>query len=119
MFFLEYLNVFYLILVHFLILSFYGKCFWSFHDGDFCCVGARISTLLSIADGSDPYVFRRRMEKTRCVEEEMDEKMFISRQSRHVFFVIIMIKVLCPTLYFDLACKQFCFPPRKCYKWEK
>ena len=40
------------------------------------------------------------MEKTRSVNEEMEGKLFISRQSRHIFFVIIMIKVLFPTLYF-------------------
>ena len=39
------------------------------------------------------------MEKARSVEEEMEGKLFISRQSRHISFVIIMIKVLFPTLY--------------------
>ena len=38
------------------------------------------------------------MEKTRSVKEEMEGKLFISRQSRHIFFVNIMIKVL----YFSL-----------------
>ena len=75
-----------------------------------------MSTLISISDWSDPYIFRRKMEKTRSVKEEMDGKMFVSRQSRHASFVMIMIKVLFPTLYLYLACKQFCFPPRKKYK---
>ena len=56
------------------------------------------------------------MEKTRSVKEEMEGNLFISRQSRHIFFVIIMIKALFPTLYLYLACKQLCFPPRKRYK---
>ena len=43
-------------------------------------------------------------------------QLFISRQSRHISFVIIMNKVLFPTLYLYLACKQLCFPPRKRYK---
>ena len=51
---------------------------------------------MSISDGSDRTFFRRKMEKTRSVKEEMEGKLFISRQSRHIFFVIIMIKVLFP-----------------------
>ena len=44
----------------------------------------------------------------------MDGKVFIPRQSRHLFPLINnMIKVLFPCLYFDPACKQLCFPPRK------
>ena len=50
------------------------------------CVGAEITTLISISHGSDSYFFRRKMEKTRSVKEEMDGEMFISRQSRHLFF---------------------------------
>ena len=38
------------------------------------------------------------MVKTRSVKEEMEGKLFVSRQSRHISFVIIMIKVLFPTL---------------------
>ena len=116
MIFFEYFSVFYLILVHFSILSSDGKSFWSFVYVIIYCVGAGISTLISISDWSDPYIFRRKMEKTRSVKEEMEGKLFISRQSRHISFVIIMIKVLFPTLYFYLACKQLCFPPRKRYK---
>ena len=41
------------------------------------------------------YFFRRKMEKTRSVREEMDGEVFISRQSRHAFPLINnMIKVL-------------------------
>ena len=40
------------------------------------------------------------MEKTRSVKEEVKGRVFISRQSRHFSFVIIMNKVLFPTLYF-------------------
>ena len=48
-------------------------------------VGAGITTLMSISDGSDPYFFRRKMEKRRSVKGEMEGEMFISRQSRHLF----------------------------------
>ena len=72
-------------------------------------------TLISISDWSDPYISRRKMEKTRFVKEEMDGEVF-SRQSRHISFAFIMIKALFPNLYFYLACKQLCFPPRKRYK---
>ena len=53
------------------------------------------------------------MQQTLSVKEEMEGKLFISRQSRHISFVIIMIKVLLLTLYLYLACKQLCFPPEK------
>ena len=49
---------------------------------------------MSLSDGLDRYIFRRMIEKTRSVKEQMDGMMFISRQSRHIPFVIIMIKVL-------------------------
>ena len=110
-----YFSVFYLILVYFSILSSYGKSFWLFVYVIIYCVGAGIITLISISDWSDPWIFRQKMEKTPSVKEEMEGKSFISRQSRHISFVIIMIKVLFPTLYIYLACKQLCFPPRKRY----
>ena len=113
MVFYDYFSVLYLILVHFSILSSYGKLFWSFVYVIILCVGGGMSTLMSISDWSDPYVFPRKMEKTRSVKEEMDGKMFISRQSQHISFVIVMSEVLFPTLYFYLVCKQFCFPPKK------
>ena len=91
MIFYEYFSVLYLILVHSLILSSYGKCFWSFVYVIIYCVGVGISTLISISDWSDPYIFRRKMEKTRSVKEEMEGNVFISRQSWHIFFVSIMI----------------------------
>ena len=116
MIFHDYVSIFYLILLHFSLLSSYGKYYWSFVYVIIYCVGAGINTLISISDWSDPYIFRRKMEKTRSVKEEMEGKLFISRQIRHIFFEIIMIKVLFPTLYLYLACKQLCFPPRKGYK---
>ena len=51
---------------------------------------------MSISDGLDPYVFRRKMEKTRSMEEQMDGEVFISRQSRHFPFIDNMIKVIFP-----------------------
>ena len=116
MIFYENFSVFYLILVHFSLLSSYGKSFWPSVYVILYCVGAGISLLISISYCSDPYIFHWQMEKTRSVKEEMEGKLFNSRQSRYISFVIIMIKVVFPTLYFYLACKQFCFPPRKKYK---
>ena len=49
------------------------------------CVGAGITTLMSISNGSDRTFFCRKMERTRSVREEMDGRVFISRQSRHHF----------------------------------
>ena len=54
----------------------------------YLCVGAGITTLMSFSDGSDRTLFCRKMEKTRSVREEMDGRVFISRQSRHLFFDI-------------------------------
>ena len=100
MIFKDYFSVFYLILVHFSVLSSHGKSFCSFVYVITYYVGAGVSTLISISDCSDPYIFRRNMEKTRSVKEEVEGKLFISRQSRHISFVFIMSKVLVPTLYF-------------------
>ena len=49
------------------------------------CVGAGISSLMSISDGLDSYIFRRKMEMTRSVREEVYEKVFISRESWNFF----------------------------------
>ena len=51
---------------------------------------------MPISDGLGPYFFRRKMEKTRFMREEMDKKVFISRQSRPFSFIDNMIKVLFP-----------------------
>ena len=60
------------------------------------CVGAGITTLLSIFDGLNPHFFCRKIEKTRSMKEEMDGEVFISRQSWHFSFIDNMIKVLFP-----------------------
>ena len=117
--FLSFFSVFYLVWVYFSLFSFYRKSFWSFVYVINYCVGAGLSTLISFSDWSDPYNFRRKMDKTRSVKEELERKLFISRQSRHISFVNIMIKVLFPTLYLYLACKHLCVPPWKGYKKEK
>ena len=54
----------------------------------YLCVGAGTTTLMSISDGLDRTLFCRKMERTRSVREEMDGRVFISRQSRHLFFDI-------------------------------
>ena len=40
---------------------------------------------MSISDGLDSYILRRKIKKTQSVKEEMDERVFISRQSRYLF----------------------------------
>ena len=49
--------------------------------------------------------FQSKMGKTRFLTEEMDGKVFDSRQSTHISFVINMTKVLFPTLDFHLTYK--------------
>ena len=69
-----------------LLVSCYGKTVWSIVYVIIYCVGSGITTWMSISDGLDPYFFRRKMEKTRSMKEEMDGEVFISRQSREIFF---------------------------------
>ena len=73
MIFFAYFSVFRLILVHFSILSSYGKSFWLFAYVVIYRVGAGLSTLITISHWSDPYIFRRKMKKTRSVNEKMEE----------------------------------------------
>ena len=47
---------------------------------------------MSISDGLDPRFFRRKMEETRSMKEEMDGEVFVFRQSRHFSFVDFMIQ---------------------------
>ena len=83
MIFYEYFSVFYLFLVLFLILSSYGNSFWSLVYVVTYCVDAGISTLITISDWSNPYIFRRKMEKTRSVKEKMEGKLFILPESAY------------------------------------
>ena len=63
---------------------------------------------MSTSDGLDPYVFCRKMEKTRSMKEEKDGQVFIPRHSWHFPFIDNMIKVLSLYFYLNLACKQLC-----------
>ena len=67
----------------FLFISSSGKPVSSFVYVIICCVTAGITSLMSISDGLDPLFFRRKMEKTRSINEEMDGEVFIPRQSPH------------------------------------
>ena len=58
------------------------------------CVGAGISTLLSIADGLGSYFFRRKTEKTQPMWEEMDGYVFFPPGSASFVFIVNMIEVL-------------------------
>ena len=80
----------------FLLLFSHGKPVWSFVYVFIYCVGAEIPTLMSISDGLEPYFFRRKMEKTQSMKEEMNEEVFNSRQSRHFSFIKNVINVLFP-----------------------
>ena len=91
--------LFFLILIistDLMIFSYYGKSFDLFVDAIILCVGAGVSNLMSIFYGFSQYFLRQKMEKTRPMKGEMDGDVFISRQSRHFFFINGMIKVLFP-----------------------
>ena len=51
---------------------------------------------MSISDDLDPSFFRRKMEKTRSMRDEIDGEVFIFCQSRHFSFIDNMIKVFSP-----------------------
>ena len=76
--------------------SSYGKPFDLVFCAKIYCIGEGISTLMSFSDGLDPYVVRRKMEKTRSMMEEINVKVFIFRPNWLFSFVNIMIKVLIP-----------------------
>ena len=77
-------------------------------------VGAGISTLMSIFDGLGPSIFCRKMEKARPMREEMDGKVvFFPARVGTLTFDAILFDSTFPYLYFDMACKQLCFPPGK------
>ena len=80
--------------MHSLIFSSYGKQFLSFVDGAIYCVGAGMTTLMSISEGLGPYNFCREMEKTRFIKEKLNGQVNISRQIRHFSFIDIIIKAL-------------------------
>ena len=65
------------------ILSLLWKIFWFCICTNIYCVDAGISKLVSISDGLGPYIFRRKIDETERMKEEMDGTVFISRWSRH------------------------------------
>ena len=80
----------------------------------FYCVGAGRTTLMSISDETDRTFFCRKMGKTRSVREEMDGRVFISRQSRHLFTLINnMIIVLFPFCTLIWHVNNYVFSPMK------
>ena len=84
----EIMNSFNLIisnLMNFIRVFFLWKISWSLAYTNIYCVGAEKSTLMSNFDWVGSYIFRRMMEKTRLVMEEMDGKVFISHQSWNFF----------------------------------
>ena len=80
----------------FLLFSSCGKLLSFFVYVIIYCVGAGITTLMSYSDRLDPYLFRRKMEKTRSMKKKMDGEVFVSRQSRHFSFIDKNTKALFP-----------------------
>ena len=56
-------------------------------------VGARVNNLLSSSDGLALSIFCRKMEKPPPMREEMEERLFVSPQSRHFDFDVVSCKV--------------------------
>ena len=74
--------------------------------------------MISFLDGKNPYSFRRKMGRTRSMEEKMNGELFISRQSRLFSLIDNMMTVILPYLYLELACKQLRFHPEKGINWR-
>ena len=78
-------------------------------------VGAGINTLMSISDGLGPSILCRKMEKVGASYEGRNgwkSCLFPARVGTLTFDAILFDSTF-PLLYFDLACKQLCFPPGK------
>ena len=71
-------------LLNLLVFSHYGKTFLCLFMLHFFCVGAGTRTLMSFSDGLGSFSFRRKMEKTQLMREEMDRKVLFSSQSWHL-----------------------------------
>ena len=68
---------------------------------------------MSISDEIGPFIFRRDVEKTLFMRNELDGKMNILRPSPHVLLFEFNVKVLLPFLHLDLDCKQLSFSIKK------
>ena len=69
---------------------------WFFVYIDFFCVGAGISTLISISDGLGSYFFPRKIESTKPMREKMDGRCLFPARVGICVFIVDMIKVLFP-----------------------
>ena len=99
----------------FLLFSSYGKPLSSDVYVIIYCIGAGKTTLMSISEGLDPYFFRRKMEKTRSMKEEMDGEVFISHQSWHLSFLVNTIKILLPICTLNWRVNNYEYEKRKYY----
>ena len=62
---------------------------------------------MSISDGLGPYILHPEKEKTLHMREDMDGKVFLSRQSRLFSFLVNMIKVLLPICTLTSPAKNY------------
>ena len=100
--------------VEFFVISFYGKSFRCFVEALIYCVGARITTWMSISDGLDLYLFlsverwrRRGSWKKKCTEK------CFSLQSPHFSFRENKNKVLFPILTLNKRVHMYVSRQRK------
>ena len=56
------------------------------------CAGGGTSTLMSISDGICPYILSKDG-KNAAYGRKINGKVFISRQSRHFLFIVIVINI--------------------------
>ena len=53
-------------------------------------VSAGLSTLISVSGGLRSYFFRRKMEKAQSMRHEVDGKVFVCHQSRHILSLLLL-----------------------------
>ena len=90
------LFLFYFLLMIFIKFSLYETSSDFLVYTIFQCVGVGLSILMSIYYRLGRYFFRRKIEKTRHMEREIDGKVFFSRQFGRVFFQTVYLKYCFP-----------------------
>ena len=90
-----------------------GKTFYIVLCTNICFVGAGKSTLMSTSDGLGPYFFRRKVEKTQPMKDQMYGEVFLSRQRQHFFFIVNMTELTFAICTLTLRVKNYVFAKEK------
>ena len=95
------------------LISFFGELLSSFVYVIISCVGIGITTLMSISDRSDPYLFLSKDGKNAVHEGRNGRRGVYFTPESELSLYRKHDSSTFHYLYLDLACKQLCLPPRK------